>query len=149
MMPFDSYPAGGLQLLGRVEGVGRGTRRTSGPKFIQKTRQISCAYCGLNLVESFTNWLQMALDHVVPKSVCKGFSLPEEWIEDYTNRVLACGACNGFDNQYKPPCDTECPRSLEEFYKLRDRIFCDRKSRITERRNSEENDFKQQPWEAR
>ncbi len=89
----------------------------------------------------------MALDHVVPKNVCKNFSLPEKWIEDCTNRVLACGACNGFDNQYKPPADTACPQSLEDFYSLRDRIFNDRKARITDRRNKEEAVFKDRPWE--
>ena len=146
MTPFDSYPSGGRILLGRVEGVGRGTRRTSGQQFMKRTGQLRCAYCDLDLVHSFENWLQMALDHVVPKQVCKEFSLPNEWVEDYTNRVLACGACNVFDNQYKPPIETACPRSLEDFYDLRDRIFKDRKLRIAERRNNEKAVFETQPW---
>lgn len=114
---------------------------------MQKTGQTACAYCGLDLANSFTNWLQMALDHVVPKSVCKKLLLQDEWVEDYTNRVLACGACNGFDNQYKASPETVCPQSLEEFYSLRDRIFNERKARIAARRNEDEAIFKKRPWE--
>ena len=110
-MPFESYPEGGYELLGRVQGIGRGTRRTSAPLFMQKTGKTSCAYCGLDLVKSFTNWLQIQLDHVVPKKVCKKLSIQENWVEDYTNRVLACNACNGFDNQYEPPANIDCPQS--------------------------------------
>src|SRR5262249_37598686 len=95
-------------------------------------------------------------------------AVPKEWTWDYTNRVLACTACNGFDNQYSPPSeftedytksvkactacngapDSECLKCLEAFYMLRDRIFQDRKERICKRREAEEEGvFKKQPWE--
>src|SRR5262245_26897541 len=105
MEPFDSYPKGGKELLGRF---GRGftirgnTRMIRGPDFMRKTGQTACAYCGLSLVASFENWLQMQLDHVVPRKVCQEWGMCLEWRDDLTNIVLACTACNGFDNQYLP-----------------------------------------------
>jgi hypothetical protein len=114
---------------------------------MQKVSQTTCAYCGLDFTKSFRRWLQMALDHVVPKEVCKKLCVQERWVEDYTNRVLACGACNGFDNQYKPPAGTKCPRSLKDFYRVRDQIFQARKAQIAERRRKELAIFRQRPWE--
>src|SRR5688500_3252930 len=96
MMPFDSYPGQGKALLGRVGGAN--CRREYGLRFMKKTGQTACAYCGLDFAASYENWLQMALDHVVPVSVCQSFSLPDEWTDDSTNKVLACAACNSFDN---------------------------------------------------
>src|SRR5262249_16004750 len=78
MEPFDLYPKGGKELLG---GFGRGytirgnTRKIRGPHFMRKTRQTACAYCGLSFVESFENWLQMQLDHVVPRKVCQDLGM--------------------------------------------------------------------------
>jgi hypothetical protein len=145
MRPFDSYPGGGNELLGRV--VGGNCRRGYGLRFVQKTGQTACAYCGMDLVGSYQSWLQMALDHVVPKSVCKNFSLPDDWVEDYTNKVVTCAACNGFDNRYKPPGDAECPQSLQAFYRLRDRIFAERIARIAECHKTERQLFERRPWE--
>lgn len=145
MMPFDEYPGGGKELLGRVPGGN--CRHGYCLKFIQKTRQTACAYCGLPLLKSYQNWLQMALDHVVPRGVCGKLSLPQDWVEDYGNRVLTCAACNGFDNRYKPPPTTTCPQSLEDFFGLRDRIFADRKARIAACHKKETEFFEGRPWQ--
>ncbi len=147
MTPFDSYPHEGKVLLGRLSGSN--SRKGYGFRFMQITRQTTCAYCDFDLVISFENWLQLVLDHVVPKGVCKGFSLRNDWTEDCINRVLACAACNGFDNRYKPPTLTECPVSLEAFCQLRDEIFEDRKARVAECRKKEREFFERRPWEQR
>jgi hypothetical protein len=149
MMPFDSYPDGGKKLLGCVGGRGGECRRGYGLKFMQKTGQTACAYCGLDFVVSYENWLQMALDHVVPTSICKRFALPREWVDDYTNKVLACKACNEFENRYELPTTTECPRSLDAFYGLRERIFTERKARIAHRHKIDREFFKLRLWEKR
>lgn len=146
MMPFDSYPHEGKVLLGCVSGAN--CRREYGLHFMQKTGQTTCAYCGLDIAASYENWLQMALDHVVPVSVCRSLSLPDEWTEDCTNKVLACAACNGFDNRYQP-VSAGCPESLEAFYSLRDRVFAERRGRIVARRRSEREFFQRRLWEQR
>jgi len=147
MQPFDSYPHGGRALLGRVKGAN--CRREYGLRFMQVTGQTACAYCGLDFAAAYENWLQMALDHVVPSSVCKGFSLPDEWADDSSNKVLACAACNGFDNRYRVSVQAECPLTLEAFYALRDRIFAERKARIAERHRTEREFFERRLWEKR
>jgi 5-methylcytosine-specific restriction endonuclease McrA len=131
MYPFDAYPHGGMQLLGKV--VGSNCRHSYGLKFMQITGQTKCAYCGLDFTSSYENWLQMALDHVVPKSVCQSFGLSLEWTEDCANKALACSSCNSFYNRYKPPSDTACPKSLKEFFSLRDKIFGERKGPVQQK----------------
>jgi hypothetical protein len=144
MEPFESYPGGGKILLGRL---GHGlTRRRRGPRFMRKTGQRLCAYCRLGLVERFEYWLQIHLDHVVPRDVCKRWNLREDWWDDYTNIVLACAACNEFDNQYEPQA-IECPQTLEAFHNVRDRVFQDRRARILACRNDERGFFDGRPWE--
>lgn len=145
--PFDSYPYGGRALLGRAGGDT--ARRGYGLRFMQKTGQTSCAYCGLDLVASYESWLQLALDHVVPENVCRSFELADEWTHDCSNKVLACAACNGFHNRYRQPDDAVCPRNLEEFYALRDRIFLERKALIAKRHEDERAFWERRPWEDR
>src|SRR5947209_8765967 len=99
MEPFDSYPGKGKEKLGHTRGSN--SRRGYGLKFMRKTGQTRCAYCDLNLVASFDTWLQIALDHVVPKNACTTLSLDRDWTEDCINKVLACAACNGFVNRFK------------------------------------------------
>jgi hypothetical protein len=147
MMPFDSYPAAGKALLGRV--TGSNCRHGYGMTFMQVTGQTTCAYCGLDFVAAFENFLQMALDHVVPKNVCKSRALPDDWAEDCINKVLACMACNGFDNHFTLQESCACPRTLEAFCELRDRIFTERKARIAARRDKEQEFFNRRPWELR
>lgn len=145
MYPFDSYPRGGRILLGKV--IGSNCRHGYGLKFMQITGQTKCAYCGLDFSASYGNWLQMALDHVVPKSVCASFNLDSEWTEDCSNKVLACAACNGFNNRYKPSPNIVRPESLDEFFNLRDHIFNERKPPILQRREEEQQFFNLRAWE--
>lgn len=146
MIPFESYPERGQALLGPIRGSN--CRKGYGLKFMRVTGQTSCAYCGISLIEPYTNWLQMAIDHVVPQSVCKGFSLSAEWTHDASNCVLSCAACNGFGNRYKPSTDTLCPTTLEEFWRLRDRIFIERSTVIQGKHAEERSFFDSAPWRA-
>ena len=142
-LPFATYPHEGRKLLGLVSGST--CRYGYGLKFQQLTGQGDCAYCGMSLVGMYENWLTMALDHVIPNSVCKSLGLPEEWNQDYSNRVLCCTACNTFGNRYKPK-STSIPGTLEEFYDLRDRVFVERKALILERHKKERAFFETKPW---
>jgi hypothetical protein len=128
MLPFNTYPYGGRKLLGKLHGTT--CRRGYGLDFMKKTGQHSCAYCGRDFSQSYENWLSMALDHVVPTSVCKGWGLDKTWTDDCVNKVLACAACNGFDNRYMPTVERVCPQSLDVFFDVRDRIFLERKELI-------------------
>lgn len=145
MQPFDSYPKAGKALIGRVGGGN--SRRGYALKFMRVTGQTRCAYCDFDLTGSYRNWLQVALDHVVPESVCKAFGLPDEWIHDSSNKVLACGACNGFRNRYQPPPATACPTSLGDFYHLRDKVFVERAEGIRRAHEEEETFYSKRPWE--
>jgi hypothetical protein len=51
-----------------------------------------CRYCGLDGRESFSNWLQLTEDHLLPKGH------PERNNPDF--RVCACQFCNVCDNRY-------------------------------------------------
>ncbi len=142
-LPFTNYPYQGRRRLGKVSGSN--CRHEYGLRFQQRTGQTHCAYCGLNLVESYENWLTMALDHVVPDSVCRKWGVPNDWKDDYSNRVLCCTACNTFGNRYTPGIEAH-PTTLEEFYDLRDKIFAERKAMILERHGQERTFFEQKQW---
>lgn len=133
-LPFENYPQHGRKLLGLV--AGDNCRHGYGLTYIQKTKQTYCAYCGLDLLGVYENWLNMALDHVVPYSVCQILNVPKEWREDYSNRVLSCTTCNTFGNRYVPK-DLLPPTTLEEYYNLRDAIFLERRRLILERHQQE------------
>ena len=114
----------------------------------RRAKQLA-AYCGADFAASYTTWLTMALDHVVPTSVCNSLGVPDEWKEDCSNKVLACGACNGFRNRYKPSIDVVQPLTLEAFYRLRDHIFAERKALIAASHESDRAFFESRPWERR
>jgi hypothetical protein len=137
-LPFESYPHQGMKLLGRVRGSN--CRHGYGLEFMRLTGQTRCAYCGMNLVATYESWLTMALDHVVPNR--SGLSLPEEWVEDYSNRVLCCTACNTFDNRYQPK-GFQRPSTLEEFFHLRDAVFVERRINILNKHKQERTFFDQ------
>lgn len=113
---------------------------------MKTTGVTNCAYCGLDLTARFEDWLTMVLDHVVPQSVCKNMEIAGSWVWDYSNAVLACCACNGFCNRYKPKEACTVPMTLAEFYDLRDRIFLERQPLILARREAERTFFKTKPW---
>jgi hypothetical protein len=114
---------------------------------MRKTGQRVCVYCGVDFTASYESWLTMALDHVVPSSVCNLLGLPAHWREDCINKVLACAACNGFRNRYQPIGVVLCPTSLEEFCRLRDEIFSERKALIATSHESDRRFFEARPWE--
>ncbi len=143
LLPFHNYPDCGRKLLGRV--AGDSCRHGYGLTFIRLTGQTKCAYCGLDLAASYVNWLTLALDHVLPHSTCLAWNLPEDWREDFSNRVLCCTTCNTFGNRYKPT-GYQCPTTLVEFYNVRDAIFVERKRKILLRQEEERAFFDKQPW---
>jgi Fe-S oxidoreductase len=51
-----------------------------------------CRYCGLDGTQSFSNWLALSWDHLLPKGH------PKRDDEDYI--VVACSFCNTADNRY-------------------------------------------------
>jgi 5-methylcytosine-specific restriction endonuclease McrA len=145
VMPFDAYPYGGKQLLGRRTGAN--ARREYGLRLQRLTGQTTCAWCGVDLVADFYRWLLLSVDHVVPTSEARRLGIPLEFSEDYVNHVLACAGCNGFDNRYH---GTHAPRdtwTLEESVALRDAIFLERKTRIAERRSRDQGFFESRPWQ--
>jgi 5-methylcytosine-specific restriction endonuclease McrA len=142
--PFAHYPGQGRHLLGSV---GNGTcRHDYGLRFMRITGQTACAYCGLDFAANYCNWLQMALDHVIPTRTGTAKCIPTEWLNDTSNKVLACGSCNGFQNRYKLSDAELCPASLELFYQLRDRVFTERKTLVEQSHGRERKFFDQKPW---
>lgn len=142
--PFAYYPQEGRALLGPV---GNGTcRHDYGLRFMRITGQTCCAYCGMDFAADYRNWLQMALDHVVPTRTGTTKCIPGKWLDDASNKVLACAACNGFQNRYKLPEDEPCPATLEAFYELRDRVFLERKARVEQSHLRERAFFNKHPW---
>jgi hypothetical protein len=143
-LPFRTYRGGDRKPLGLRRGLI--TRTVDGPEFMRRTGAHHCAYCGLDMTECFQNWLTMALDHVVPISVCNKLGIPKAWVWDYSNAVLACSACNGFCNR-RPKMDCAIPADLSGFYDLRDGIFRERYARIEEAREQEKLFFESRPWD--
>jgi 5-methylcytosine-specific restriction endonuclease McrA len=143
-LPFNSYPHGGREPLKRRPGYN--TRQADGPEFMRITGATRCAYCGLNFTASFENWLTMVLDHVIPKSVCEGMGIRKGWVWNYSNAVLACSACNGYCNRYRPTVNCSESMSLLEFYDLRDKIFVERRDKILAVREKEKRFFETKPW---
>ena len=143
-LPFENYPGEGRTLLGRV--TGSNCRHEYGLKFMRKTGQTCCAYCGLDFAASYQNWLQMALDHVVPTRAGREKCIPEEWLDDISNKVLACAACNGFRNRYKLSDAEVYLTTLEGFYDLRDRVIMERRVLVTESHERERAFFDGKPW---
>ncbi len=87
-LPFVSYPNQGRALLGVARGAN--CRHEYGLRHQRITGQRTCAYCGLDFTASYQNWLMMALDHVVPQSVCDSAKIPVEWKADHANMVWVC-----------------------------------------------------------
>lgn len=145
--PFVDYPLGGYNRIGSVSGSN--CRHGYGRDFMLKTGQTKCAYCGVDFTSSYETWLTMALDHVVPTSVCQSFNISSGWSEDCSNIVLACTACNSFLNRYSPPKGISILRTLTEFYSLRDRVFKERTSLIARKHEEEKAFFKSQPWKTK
>jgi hypothetical protein len=142
--PFSRYPGGGQQLLGKLRGAN--ARRQYGLRLQRLTGERACAYCGLDLTDSFEHWLLLQVDHVVPVSVAKSLGIPVDFCQDMINCVLACSACNSFDNRFSPLVDSQEAWTLSQFIALRDELFAIRRARIATLLTRERAFFNTQPW---
>ena len=118
-LPFARYKGGGRQLLGRPKQGDLTARHGYGPPVFSECGFV-CVYCGLDMSAPYTNWLQLSVDHVVPSgSRARGYSV--EWLEDISNLVTCCRACNEFSNAFAVPDDP--PLEVETFWDIRDHAF--------------------------
>ena len=147
MEPFDNYPGGGRQLLGKMTGAN--CRHEYGLRLQKLTSQTSCAYCSVSLIDDYYRWLLMSVDHVIPMSAGQAAGIPQDWLEDYANTVLCCSACNGFGNRFKLTDNTPIPSTDDEFFDLRERIFVKRRTLILASHDSERNFYRSRPWGRR
>ena len=142
MKPFDDYPGGGYApILPRLKGTD--ARHEYGHCLV-KHGQTSCAYCGVSLVDDYYHWLLLSVGHVIPGKEYKRLGIPPSWGESYSNIVLACSGCNGFDNRYEITWQEPKDKWTEsEFFVLRDKVFAARTLRI-ERARVDDSDFYEQ-----
>ncbi len=118
-VPFVRYRNGGRQLLGIPVQGDATARHGYGPPVFRECG-FACAYCGLDMGASYEMWLQISVDHVIPRSsVARGY--PREWVEDIVNLVTCCRACNEFMNAYS--VSDPVPASAAAFFELRDHHF--------------------------
>lgn len=142
MYPFDTYPLQGRELIGRLRGDG--CRRGYGLDFMRKTGLTQCAFCAeVDFVADYRAWLSMAVDHVVPVSVCIKLGIPDDWREDCSNRALTCAACNGFRNRYEPKLAIPLTWSLNQFFAFRDQVFVERRQIVAEAHAADREQFEQ------
>ena len=144
MMPFDSYPHGGLKLIGRPTGAN--CRHEYGLKLQKLAGLGDCAYCGMSMVDAYEHWLMMSVDHVVPTRAGQSVGISNDWLADYANIVLCCSACNGLGNRFKLMPEVISPATLEEFFSLRDQVFAQRKMLILLRHEKERAFFDKKAW---
>jgi hypothetical protein len=132
-LPFTRYTGGGRALLGKPRQGDLTARHSYGPPVFEECGY-SCVYCGLDMEHTYEGWLQISVDHVVPKnSISKG--VPVEWIEDIANLVTCCRACNEFGNQFV--ITGLLPADLAAFFDLRDATFVARRATILARHATE------------
>lgn len=140
-LPFARYPGGGRKLLGAPRQGDVTVRHGYGPPVFEHCG-MSCVYCGFGMQELYEAWLHVQVDHVVPRqtkrSPKKPDGLPAEWVEDISNCVTCCSACNAFMNQVgaKEPL----PTTLDGFFDLRDGMFR-AKRRRAQKRHAEERKY--------
>jgi hypothetical protein len=132
-LPFARYEGGGRRLLGIPPQRDGTARHGYGPPVFAQCGY-ACVYCGLDMRSTFEGWLQLSVDHVIPSQM-KDRGYPADFVEDITNLVTCCRACNDFGNRLvvtDPP-----PTTHEAFLDLRDRVFRERRAAIIAKRNQE------------
>jgi HNH endonuclease len=97
-----------------------------------------CAYCGRDFSNSYEDWLDLSVDHVVPRNA-KDAGIPPEWIEDLHNHVPCCRACNEFLNGFRVTVDV--PTDIVGFLALRDSVLDAKRVRALERHTAEREKF--------
>jgi hypothetical protein len=128
--PFALYEGGGRMLLGRPT-LGDGTCRTGyGPPVFAECG-MTCVYCGRDLGALYESWLDLSIDHVIPRGTVGQLSWDVLWVEDIANLVTCCRACNEFSNGYRVTGSP--PSSLEEFFDLRDQHFSAKRAWLADR----------------
>ena len=132
-LPFVRYTGGGRVRLGRPRQGDVTARHRYGPPVFEQCGY-ACVYCGLDMRASFGNWLQLSIDHVIPRQM-KNAGFDPALVEDITNIVTCCRACNDLGNRYT--VNAPAPTSEAEFYDLRDKVFAERKAMILRRREEE------------
>ncbi len=141
---FNSYPALESELL-QPAWKGSNCRHEYGWDHIRLTKQDRCAYCEkVYFLKELKDWFTMALDHVIPVSVCKSLEIDMTWCRSTANAVLACSTCNTLCNRYVPLTLPQKPESFQEFLKLRNAIFLERKRLIQDAQSREEKVFREQ-----
>lgn len=142
--PFGSYPEW-LKDNPRCL-AGTACRTGYGLMLQQITRQTSCAYCGMSMVDTYEHWLLMSVDHVIPGYMAKHEDW-REWVDNANNMVICCSACNGFLNRFPMGTAPQAPTSFEEFAALRDSVFCQKRAQARARHERERGAFDGKPWE--
>ncbi len=139
MEPFDDYPEGGRTILEKKGDSD--SRHKEGLWLMENAKQYRCVYCDVSLVDEYYHWLLLNAGWVIPVSQCRQLGIPDEWSHSFTNAVLACYGCKGFDNKYT--IDRQQLKAaggtwtVPEFIALRDKVFTERKARICKRRAQE------------
>lgn len=100
----------------------------------------TCVYCGRELGEPYIAWLDISVDHVISSEAAKKLGYPREWIDDVTNLVTCCLACNGFLSRY--PVPDSVPTTREEFFDLRDRHFREKRRWVLRRHEQEQEAYR-------
>ena len=138
-IPFTNYRNNGKRLLGKPSQNISNCRHGYGLAIIKEgtKKNVNCVYCDKRLTDTYDSWLNLSIDHVIPKSV-GWYKERNDWVEDIINMVICCRACNEFLNKYKV---TEAkPENIEEFIKLRDEVFYDKKQ-MAQGKHKKENDY--------
>ena len=134
--PFDRYTGGGRRRLGRPRQGDLTARHGYGPPVFAECGYV-CVYCGLDMAATFEGWLQLSVDHVIPRQMAARAvdPYPADLVEDITNLVTCCRACNDFGNRFVAGDPAPTPEAA--FYDLRDRTFAERRAMILARREQE------------
>lgn len=135
MLPFDRYRGNGRKLLGPLK-IRGASRHGYGPSVFDQCGAF-CAYCDRSLNNSYESWLDISIDHVIPKSKNRTpwYSECKDWIEDLANIVTCCRACNEFLNGHK--VDELPPNDVSEFFNLRDKVFIEKRNHARKRHQDE------------
>lgn len=133
MLPFDRYAEKGRKLLGRPK-QGNATCRHGYGLAVFEQCGLNCVYCGRFLGSPYEAWLDLSVDHVIPRAVSWS-NERRDWIEDVVNMVTCCRAGNEFLNQFRVA--DPLPDTLFAFFELRDRVFLKKRERVMQRHEEE------------
>jgi hypothetical protein len=117
------------QLLGKPA-QGDGSCRGGYGLAVMSRYGTTCAYCDRDLGESYEAWLDLSVDHVVPRNAL-AVGVSGDWIEDLLNHVTCCRACNEFLNGLR--VTVTAPTDLAGFLRLRDAILAQKRERARQR----------------